>query len=182
MMPRRETELLPDHCAAEVVVLGCGNVLLGDDGFGPAVAAHLERSGGIPDGTVVIDAGTAVRELLFDILVSERRPRRIVLVDAVDLPADDANGGRAPGEVFELDLDRLPKVNVSTISLHQAPTTNLLREIRDQTGVEVTIVVCQVSERPDEVHVGLSAAVARAVEEAADLIVRRFLSDRPAKE
>lgn len=175
MMPRCEMEILPDHCAADVVVLCCGNILLGDDGFGPAVASRLNEAGGIPSWAVVLDAGTAVRELLFGILVSDRRPRRIVLVDAVEI-------GRRPGEVFEIDLDRLPEVNVSTISLHQAPTSNLLREIRDETDVEVDVIVCQVAARPDEVRQELSPAVTQAVEEATELIRRRFLVQNETKE
>ncbi|UCF09815.1 MAG: hydrogenase maturation protease [Candidatus Bipolaricaulota bacterium] len=175
MIAERDAEILPDHCAAEVVVLCCGNVLLGDDGFGPAVAAALHASSRIPERAAVVDAGTAVRELLFDILVCDRRPRQLVLVDAVDV-------GRDPGEVFELELDRFPKVNVATLSLHQAPTTHLLREIRDETGVEVTAIVCQIAQRTEEVEDRLSPAVLRAVAAAADLIRRRFLDDESAKE
>ncbi len=173
-----QAEILPDHCAADVAVLCCGNVLLGDDGFGPAVARRLNEGDAIPDEAIVLDAGTAVRELLFDVLVSERRPGRVVLVDAVDV-------GRPPGDVFELELDRLPKLNVSTVSLHQAPTTNLLRELRDETDVDVSVVVCQVTARPDEVCEGLSPAVEAAVAKAADLIASRYLSSkttpRPAR-
>ena len=63
-------EILPDHCAKEVVVLCCGNILFGDDGFGPAVADRINASETVPEWAVVIDAGTAVRELLFDMIIS----------------------------------------------------------------------------------------------------------------
>ncbi|MBM4249706.1 MAG: hydrogenase maturation protease [Euryarchaeota archaeon] len=36
---------LPDYCTAGVLVLGCGNPLMGDDGFGPAVAELLLGQG-----------------------------------------------------------------------------------------------------------------------------------------
>jgi len=36
-----ESSELPDYCTAGVLVLGCGNPLMGDDGFGPAVAERL---------------------------------------------------------------------------------------------------------------------------------------------
>ena len=42
-------EILPDHCAKEVVVLCCGNVLFGDDGFGPAVADRINASETVPE-------------------------------------------------------------------------------------------------------------------------------------
>ena len=31
---------LPGFCQADTVVMGCGNRLLGDDGFGPAVISY----------------------------------------------------------------------------------------------------------------------------------------------
>ena len=68
----------------DVVVLGCGNILFGDDGFGTHVADHLEREGLIPSHVSVINAGTGVREILFDLVISDQRPRKVIVIDAVD--------------------------------------------------------------------------------------------------
>lgn len=164
-------EILPDHCAKPVVIFCCGNVLLGDDGFGPAVAGRINEQMHVPDWAVVIDVGTAIRELLFDIALCEPRPRRVVVIDAVDV-------GRRPGEVFEIAVDALPLVNRTNFSLHQAPTTNLLRELRDEAGVEVSVIACQVASLPDEVSQGLSPAVERAVGRAARRIAKTFLRSK----
>ena len=159
----------------EVVVLGCGNVLLGDDGFGPAVAQKLHASGAIPPWAEVIDAGTSVRELLFDITFSEQRPGLIVVIDAVD-------AGRSPGEVFEISLDDIPAIKVSEYSLHQAPTSNWLRELRDRCDVNVVVIACQVGDIPSEVKMGLTPAVEDAVVRAAKLVAKRFLrQEKPVK-
>ncbi len=40
----------------EILILGCGNVLFGDDGFGPAVAEHLLKNFEIPSKACVINA------------------------------------------------------------------------------------------------------------------------------
>lgn len=161
-------DIIPEYCTKPVVIFGCGNVLLGDDGFGPAVADKLHVSGAVPPWAEVIDAGTAVREFLFDIALCEQRPAQIVVIDAVDV-------GRPPGDVFEIPLDNIPIVKVSEYSLHQAPTSNLLRELRDHCGVEVVVVVCQVRELPEEVKMGLSPAVEDAVARATQLVEKRFL-------
>ena len=68
----------------DVVVLGCGNILFGDDGFGTQVAEHLEREDLIPSHVSVINAGTGVREILFDLVISNRRPKKVIIIDAVD--------------------------------------------------------------------------------------------------
>lgn len=162
-------DVVPEYCTKPVVVFGCGNILLGDDGFGPAVVEKLHASGAVPECAEVIDAGTSVREFLFDIALSEQRPGLIVVIDAV-------NVGRPPGDVFEISLDNIPVVKVSDYSLHQAPTSNLLRQLRDHCGVDVTVIVCQVEQIPDEVKMGLSPAVQHAVTRATDLIENRFLT------
>jgi len=161
--------------AGEVVVLGCGNVLLGDDGFGPAVAQKLQVSGTIPPWAEVIDAGTSVRELLFDITFGEQRPGLIVVIDAVDV-------GRTHGEVFEIPLDNIPIVNVPEYSLHQAPTSNLLRKLRDRCDVNVVVIACQVGDIPSEVKMGLTPVVEDAVVRASKLVEKRFLQqEKPVK-
>ena len=161
-------DVVPEYCTKPVVVFGCGNILLGDDGFGPAVVKELHASGAVPECAEVIDAGTAVREFLFDIALSEQRPGLIVVIDAVD-------AGRIPGEVFEIPLDDIPAVKVPDYSLHQAPTSNLLRQLRDHCGVDVSVIVCQVEQIPDEVKMDLSPAVQEAVIRATDLIENKFL-------
>ena len=47
--------------ASELLVLGLGNVLLGDDGAGPAVIARLRDGNVVPAGLRLFDGGTLVR-------------------------------------------------------------------------------------------------------------------------
>jgi coenzyme F420 hydrogenase subunit delta len=167
MTQGRTEEILPDHCGKDVVVLCCGNVLRGDDGFGPAVAERL-NAGPVPEWAAVIDAGTGVRGLLFDMILSDRRPRLVVVVDAVDL-------GREPGSVFEIALERIPPVEVSEFSVHQAPTSNLLRQLEEAGGVRVAVIACQVAASPEEMTDVMSPAVEAAIGRAAKTIADRFL-------
>jgi coenzyme F420 hydrogenase subunit delta len=141
----------------ECLVFGCGNPLFGDDGFGPAVIAYLEEEGDIPPNVTVLDVGTSIRDILFDILLSKTGPRRIVIVDAVQMP------GRKPGDIFEIRVDDIAPAKISDFSLHQFPTTNMLREIQDHTAIEVRVLAVQTADLPPEVRPGLSAAVAAAV-------------------
>jgi hydrogenase maturation protease len=41
-----------------IAVIGIGNVLLGDDGFGPCVVALLQAGWEFPDNVTLVDAGT----------------------------------------------------------------------------------------------------------------------------
>lgn len=93
---------MTDYWNREILVLGCGNILFGDDGFGPAVVEYLQRHYDIPPDACVMDAGLGVRDMLLTIALSEKRPRTIVIVDAID-------EGRPPGEVCERRISDIPQ-------------------------------------------------------------------------
>jgi coenzyme F420 hydrogenase subunit delta len=155
----------PEWYDKSILILGCGNVLFGDDGFGPAVAQNLQRNFTVPAEVCVLDTGTSVREILFDTILSDKKPLKIIIVDAMDC-------GRKPGELFSLNIDSLPKVKLDDFSLHQVPTSNLLRELRDLCGIEVIVFACQVSHIPDMVSPGLSDIAKAAVERAAEMLAQ----------
>jgi len=77
-------------------VLGLGNVLMGDDGFGPAVVRELRERRSLPDGVEALDLGTPGLDLA-EYLVGRER---VILVDTVLLP-------EPPGSVWVLDEDAL---------------------------------------------------------------------------
>ena len=155
----------PEWYDKSVLILGCGNILLGDDGFGPAVAQRLQADFTIPADVCVFDAGTSVREILFDTILSDKKPSKIVIVDAMDCD-------RKPGELFGLDIGSIPMVKLDDFSMHQLPTSNLLRELRDLCGIEVVVVACQVANNCDSVNPGLSNPVEAAVKPAAELLAK----------
>ena len=155
----------PEWFDKSILILGCGNILFGDDGFGPAVAQHLLDNFTIPDDVCVFNAGTSVRKILFDTMLYDKKPSKIVIVDAMDFE-------REPGEIFAIDLDSYPKIKLDDFSMHQIPTSNLLRELRDLCGVEIAVMACQVESIPESVRPGLSDTVKAAVGRAADMLAR----------
>ena len=169
-----ETELsklaqsdLPHFCRKPTVVLGIGNILFGDDGFGCAVVDYIESHYQVPEAVCLLDAGTGVRKLLFTLCLSSARPQRLLIMDAID-------AGRSPGEIFEIDPAEIPPVKLDDFSLHQLPTSNLLRELQESCGVEVRVLACQTGPLPEEISQGLSEVVSDAVARAAEWLVREY--------
>jgi coenzyme F420 hydrogenase subunit delta len=158
---------VPDFCRKPTLILGCGNVLFGDDGFGCALVEYLEAHYTLPEEVCLLDVGTGVRKLLFTLCLSPVRPRRVLILDALDV-------GRAPGELFEIDPADIPAIKCDDFSLHQLPTSNILRELEEQSGVEVRVLACQTASLPEEVRPGLSDPVLRALPRAAELIAARL--------
>lgn len=165
--PEFNLDILPAFCRARVLILGVGNVLFGNDGFGPEVIDYLTRHYAIPDDIYAIDVGTGARKVLFTVTLSETRPQELVIVDAVDW-------GQEIGLVSEIPVDSLPVTKVDDFSLHQVPTSNMLCELQDDCGVRVTIMICDVGETPQVIEPGLSSAIEAAVVIAARKIASRY--------
>ena len=164
---KTEHEHMPDYYLRPTLILGCGNRLFGDDGFGPEVAEHLERNYRIPEDVYVMDVGIGAREILFDLVLTETNVQRVLIVDAVDF----SHLGRKPGEIFKISIQDLPVVKTDDFSMHQVPSSNLLRELRDHSGLDVQILVCQVGHIPEEVQPGLTGEVREVIPRMCELII-----------
>lgn len=142
--------------ARRIVVAGVGNVLRGDDGFGPAVVSAI---GPLPREVVVVETGIGGIALLHELMGG---CDGLVIVDAVDR-------GAAPGTVFVIRPTVGPATHVPDI--HLANPERVLNMARG-LGVlpeRVAIVGCQPAELED-LGAALSPAVQRAVAVAVDLV------------
>ncbi len=159
-------EQLPVYCRKEILIAGCGNRLFGDDGFGPEVVEYLLDHYNIPNNICLLDVGTGIRKILFTISLSEPRPKVIVIIDAVDK-------GRKPGDIFEIDLDEIPKEKIDDFSIHQVPSSNLLKELQEYCSVRVRVMACQIESIPEIMQSGLS----KPVKEAVPLMAKRIVTE-----
>lgn len=80
----------------KVLVLGCGNILLRDEGIGVRVIEQLQEQFTFSDNVDVVDGG--VRGLILTDMISQSD--HVIVVDAV------VNGGE-PGTLYRLDGDDL---------------------------------------------------------------------------
>jgi coenzyme F420 hydrogenase subunit delta len=149
-----------------VLIFGCGNTLMGDDGFGPAVIERLQTRHTLPSTVWVEDVGTSIRDILFDLLLSPQKPKMILIIDAAK------QDGRSPGELFELPVDQIALDKVNDFSVHHFPSLNLLKELAEVGNVAVRILTVQVTSLPEEIQAGLSEAVAAAIPLACDWALR----------
>ena len=90
------------------LVVGCGNLLRGDDAAGPVLVRHLAARG-TPPGVRLADGGTAGMDVAF----AMRGQDRVVVVDAC------TGSGHPPGTVFRVPGERLEELPPPTgINLH----------------------------------------------------------------
>ncbi|EPR36339.1 hydrogenase maturation protease [Desulfovibrio sp. X2] len=155
---------------SRVLVFGCGNILIGDDAAGPKVVEMLEQDPEIPSDVGLLDVGTSIRTLLFDLIHAPTPPKRVIVVDAT------TQEGKKPGEFWEIDVDEMDPKRVNDFSLHMFPTVNLLKDLKLNTGMEVRIVVVQTGFIPDEIEEGLSPEMEAALPRVAAKVKELCLS------
>jgi coenzyme F420 hydrogenase subunit delta len=127
----------------------------------------------LPEEVLALDVGTGIRDILFDLILIEPKPHKIIVVDAVDYP------DRQPGEIFRIPVEGIPAKKISDFSLHQFPTVNMLQELKDHSQIEVTILVAQVQDVPEEVRPGLTPALEAAIDPACRRILE-IIGQQPA--
>ena len=71
---------MADETSLFDVVLGVGNPLMGDDGLGIAVVAHVQSAWGDAPELMIVDGGTWGMNLLPII----EQARRVLIIDAID--------------------------------------------------------------------------------------------------
>lgn len=103
---------------APILVLGVGNILLGDEGIGVRVIESLKECR-VPEGVELFDGGTASLELLS--IFSDRR--KLIIVDAI-------RGGQEPGAVYRFNFEDLTYQKDFATSLHQIGIIDSLNQAK----------------------------------------------------
>lgn len=143
-------------------VLGLGNVLMGDDGLGPAVARAFEAEYLVEPAIEIVDLGTPGLDLLPWLIDADR----IILVDTV-------KSDRPPGTVIVYDkADIMRHAPMQRVGPHDPGVKDALfaLEFAGRAPREVTLI--GVVPQTTAMAVDLSSAVQSAVPAAIAEIVR----------
>lgn len=148
----------------KVKVLGCGNVLVGDDGIGIRVIEKL-RAMELPPDVEVIDAGVGGLAILNWIEDADR----VIIIDAVQ------TGNEPPGTVYRFTDKELPPSNMFMLSLHDlnlVDTLNVGRLVQKMPE-EIVIIGVEVR-RVAEFTKELTPEVEAAMPEVIDLVLKEI--------
>jgi len=162
----RITEMGSD---VEILVIGCGNLLRGDDAAGPVLVSRMVDRG-LPEGVRCVDCGTGG----IDAALAMRGVPEVVLVDA-------CASGSEPGTLFELsgsDLEGLPPPK--GVSLHSVRFDHAIALGRSMLEDEypARVTACLIEGETFEIGSGLSPTVDRAIDRLVDLLFSRFAARR----
>jgi len=148
-----------------VLILGLGNVLLGDDGLGAAAVARLQRDYHIPPDVHLEDGGTLGLSLLG--LISEAA--HVILVDAVRTE-------NPPGALVRLDGNDVMDAVRERLSPHQIGVADLLDAARLIDHYPSTVTLLGLVPEAIELSVGRSRVVQASLDQLVEMIVREVRS------
>ena len=145
----------------KTVIVGIGNPLRGDDGFGPALIDQLQGK----INAICIDAGTAPEN--YTKCIIEEKPETILLVDIAHL-------GSEPGQYCILPPEDVVKSGFTT---HDVSSRMFIEFLQKQTQARIFLLGVQ----PTQVAFGadMSASVATALAEVARLIQEAEACTKP---
>lgn len=166
-MPRNsETTADPGR---RILVLGVGNSILKDEGFGVHVVQEIEKQREelkIPSNVEIIDGATLGLDLLY---YMEGRDK-IILIDIV-------NAGAEPGEIFKFTPhDIKTKSFINKVSMHQVTLFDVLTMAEATGRLPEDVVVIAV--QPGEINWGeeLTPAVAAQIPRVIELIMEELVT------
>lgn len=155
-----EESTTPSH----ITVLGIGNILLTDEGFGVRVVEKLYDEYEFPENVSLVDGGVLGINLLG--VIAEAK--HLIVVDAV-------KNKQPPGTLYRLEKDELPERILLKNSLHQTDFLETLTLCQAIDKVPETTVVLGVEPEDILTHsVDMTPTVAARVDEMMDLVLREL--------
>ena len=127
---------------AEVTILGVGNVILKDEGFGVRVAEYLDHHYTFPDSVQIVDGGTLGIELTQYVTATNK----LLVIDSI-------NGGAEPGTVFRFHNDAIMEHFQDKLSAHEVGIQDVLA-LLTVTGHKIPDVIV-IGAQPFDVEAGV---------------------------
>ena len=147
---------------AKAVVLGVGNILLSDEGFGVRVAEALSQRFRFPDAVEVLDGGTLGIELMRFLDGAER----LILIDAIH--------GSEPGSFRIIQGDDVRLYFQEKVSLHEMGIQEVLASLVVMEKPIAEIVVIGVVSVSLDIGLDLTPLVASRIDEAVTSVIRQL--------
>ena len=144
----------------KITVLGVGNILLSDEGVGVRVIEHLCRNYAFPDHVWLVDGGVLGARLMGVVQESDI----LIVVDAV------CNQG-APGTLYRLEGDQVPRRVLAKQSMHQLDLPEVLALCE---AIDITPRVVVLGIEPEDIttmSLDLTPTIAARLEPLAGMVL-----------
>ena len=144
-----------------ILIVGVGNRLLGDEGVGLHIIDDLLRIP-MPPYVNIIDCGCDLLSLMFYL----NKPHKIIVIDAI-------RAGGKPGEIYKFDYSELEITETKIYSAHQVGVIDVLGLLKQicPSLANSEIIVIGIEPKVIELSADLSKEVKESITEVTKLIL-----------
>ena len=148
----------------KIGILGIGNLIVGDEGFGVHAVRYLEENYQFPDTVLIRDGGTA--GIYMSPFLEECDP--VLVIDVVDIDAE-------PGSMHYYSNDDVKAGKISTrMSPHQLGLLEILEICKLRDAAPETLEFYCVVPKELNTSTELSDVVAPRVKEICEIVLKRL--------
>lgn len=144
---------------SSTLILGVGNILLGDEGVGVRTIEAMQKMN-LPDDVEILDGGTASLDLL-EILDNREK---VIIVDAVQ-------GGGEPGTLYRFTPDDIRANRPVTTSLHQVGLLETLTTLELSGNIPRNITIYGIEPKSLDWSLELSPEIAAMIPRIIELVL-----------
>lgn len=127
---------------ADISVVGIGNIIMQDEGFGVRCAEYLQKITDYPDFVQIIDGGT----LGMDLMPYIAGTKKLLFIDAIDVEGN-------VGDFYQFTGDELNAYFKDKISVHDLGVNDMLAVLKLTDNPIEEVIVMGV--KPEVVSMGL---------------------------
>ncbi len=144
----------------ENLIVGCGNILYGDDGFGPEVIKYIQENNITFNGdTCVIDGATSAPHYIFTL--PQEKWKNIIIIDIASM-------NMKPGSIKVLELEDVHEED-RYMDVHGLSATYPLHDLKD--NINIKIIAIQPENIPVEMELGLSETLESKIPQTIDTTI-----------
>ena len=144
----------------KALVLGIGNLLIGDEGVGCLTVEELSRRYTLPPSVECVDGGTAGFELLSMIDGKDQ----VILIEAL-------RNDMAPGTVVMVEGEHVPKAFLARTTPHQLGICDVLAAAQLCETMPEHLTLYGIEPKQMEVGIGLTPEVEAGMEKIINAVV-----------
>ncbi len=146
-----------------LTILGLGNLLLRDEGFGVHFVRHFQKKYRLPDDMVIIDGGTLGYALMDIICQTEH----LLVIDTVK--ADDK-----PGSIYRFSPEAIPTCLDYATSAHEVEFLDVLVKAELLGEAPQTTIIAVLPEDANDMGMELSQTMQDALLKVEDLVKKEI--------
>lgn len=147
----------------EIIVIGIGNVILKDDGFGVHVIEALKRED-LPDNVLLVDGGTSSIDMMGYFVDYNN----LIIVDVL-------KAGAKPGTIYKLSPDDLKSYKRDNLSIHSIQILDVIK-MANMLGADPDVLIYGIEPYEIKYDLNLSEKIKEKVPVVVDLLIKEINS------